>query len=256
MVEVGYLTKKVVSVFCFPLGFSLLMIFAGLFLLYLKPGSRRRMAFIFLGAVWLLVLSLPITGFLLTRSLEAEAGPYANPADLSQKGVQYIVVLGGSRVIADMTPADRWGCSILRVMEGLRLWKSIPSSLLVLSAGSALGENSDAEAMAVLLNELGVPRESLVLETRAGDTIGEARLFSKLVGTKPVALVTSAQHMPRSMELFRSLGLEPIPCPCWFQATRWPEWYRWFLPDAGALLESHCAMKEYLGRLWLKIRRP
>ncbi|MFH1116232.1 MAG: ElyC/SanA/YdcF family protein [Pseudomonadota bacterium] len=254
MAEVGFFAKKIISAFCFPLGFSLLLIFGGLILAFRKPASRVRLVPIVIGAVSLLVMCFPISEFLLTRSLEAQAGHYADPEDLRRKGVEYVVVLSGSQVIADMTPADRWRCPILRVMEGVRLWKGIPGSRLVLSGGGSPASKSDAEAMAALPKELGVPESSLIFETRAWDTADEAKLLAEVVGDKPFALVTSARHLPRSMELFNKLGLQPIPCPCWFEATSRPEWYQWFLPDAEALRNAQYAIKEYLGWLWLRIR--
>jgi len=207
------------------------------------------------GSIWLLVMSFPITGFLLMRPLEVEAGDYGKPSELAQKGVRYVVVLGGETVTGDSSPADRWRCTIPRVMEGVRLRNGIPGSILILSGGSSPGSQSQAEAMAALPRQLGVPKQFLILETRAWDTMDEANLFARVVSKGPFALVTSAIHMPRSMELFRNLGLNPIGCPCEFRTKRWPAVERWFLPDADGLLDSQEAIHEYLGRLWFKIRK-
>jgi len=198
---------------------------------------------------------MPITGYLLLHPLEVEAGNYADSKELVQKGVKHVVVLGASVVTGDASPADRWQGGLFRVMEGIRLWKAVPSAMLVLSGGSYPGGQSSAEAMAVLPEQCGVPRKSLMLETRAKDTAEEARLFTEIVGNKPFALVTSAVHMPRSLALFRSLGADPIACPCDFQAKRLPAWYTWFLPYAEGLQRSHAALHEYYGKLWLVIRK-
>jgi len=206
------------------------------------------------GSIWLLVMSLPITGFLLMRPLEIEAGGYGNPSELAKEGVRYIVVLSGDTVTGDSSPTDRWGHSILRVMEGIRLRQGIPNSILVLSGASSPGSQSQADAMATLPSQLGVPKQSLMLETRAWDTIDEAKLFAHVVGKEPFALVTSATHLPRSMEIFRNLGLKPLGCPCDFRTKKWPATERWFLPGAEGLLDSEYAIHEYLGRLWFMIR--
>ncbi len=263
MSAMAFLAKKIISVFFYPLGVSLVLLFCGMLLW--RRTAKRRLGFgmTLLGTLLLLVMSLPITGFLLTHHLEAKAGDYGNPSELAQKGVRYIVVLAHSTVTGESLAADRWGRSILGVMEGMRLRKGIPNSVLVLSGGSSPGRQSEAEAMAELPCELGVPRESLVLETRAWDTLDEARIFAQVVGKEPFALVTLAEHMPRSMELFEAFGLHPVSCPYDFAtrerptltAQNWPLLYKWFVPNAGSLLESHSAIHEYVGILWFRIRR-
>jgi len=198
-----------------------------------------------------------VTGFVLLRPLELEAGDYANPSELASRGVEYVVVLGATAVTEDLSSIDRWsGEGILRLMESIRLWEAVPGSKLMLSGGSFPGRQSNSEAMAVLPTKLGVPRESMILETRAADTIDEANLFLKMLGIeKPFALVTSALHMPRSMEIFRGLGMKPIACPCAFRTKVWPIWYSWFVPDVSGLQNSHLAFHEYLGMAWLSLRR-
>jgi uncharacterized SAM-binding protein YcdF (DUF218 family) len=243
-----------VSALCYPLGFSLFLLFAGIIVARARSTSRAGWLLVVVGSVWLLVMSLPITGYLLMRPLELSAGPYADPSELSRRGVRYIVVLGGSRVINDMTPADRWGPSLGRVIEGIRLWKNIPNSRLILSAGGAPAATSDAHAMAALPIQLGVPREALVLETRAWDTADEADLLHTTLGREPFVLVTSAGHIPRAMRQFRRLGLEPIPAPCDFRTKRLPIWYRWFLPEVTGLEVSTSAIHEYIGGIWLLVK--
>ena len=101
---------------------------------------------------------------------------------------------------------------------------------------------------------LGVPRESLILETRALDTDDEANLFKPIVRNAPFALVTSASHMPRALRLFRSKGMNPLPCPCDFRAKRRQPLFVLLSPNADGLYNSEIALHEYYGRMfyWLK----
>jgi len=254
MEAVGYFAKKLVSTFCYPLSFSLLVLFVGIILWRARRRPRAGFALTLTAAMLLVVVSFPVTGYVLTKALETEAGPYADPSELKRRGVKYIVVLGAELVTAERTPADRMGNSLFRVMEGIRLWRGIEDGVLVLSGGSMPGTSSEAEAMAALPMELGVPRKALVLETGAWDTEGEARIFSRLVGKEPFALVTSALHIPRAMRHFQSLGLNPIACPCEFKIARPLLRYQWFWPNADALLRSQMAIHEYLGRAWLTLK--
>ncbi len=254
MDSIGFVLKKVVSTFCYPVGLVLVLLIVGQIFLFFKKWLLPAKSMIAAATLVLLTASCPITSFLLTNHLEARAGGYADPGKLKREGVRFIVVLGGALVTDVQTPADRWGCSILRVMEGVRLCLQIPNSRLVLSGGSLPGRSSQAAAMEVLPTSLGIPRSALILETRAWDTDDEARIFTELVGNKPFALVTSAVHMPRAMRLFRSKGAHPIPCPCDFQALVMPPFRSWFLPSANALQETQSVAHEYLGMLWQRIR--
>ncbi len=202
-------------------------------------------------------MSLPIVTTHLVGSLENSAGPYVDPEELPRQHVQHIVVLAATYVDFRSTAADRWDrAGLQRLMEGVRIFKRFPEAKLILSGGSFGANQSDPDAMADLPVALGIPRSSLVLLTTARDTEHEARLVSKIVGERPFALVTSAIHIPRSMAIFRSLGMHPIPCPCDFQSKKQPSIYvRQFIPSAHALQTSTDALHEYMGLVWFRLRR-
>lgn len=243
-----FFIKKTISVTIYPIGLALAMVIVGLFLSARKWAKLAKIAWI-AAILTLFVFSLGWTGFTLMTWLEDEAGSYANPDELKSQGVEHIVVLGGTSFTDGMSASDVWDRSVLRLLEGVRLWRKIPGSKLVLSGGAPSSE----KVMAELPLFLGVPRDSLILETRALDTDDEANLFKKLVRDKPFALVTSASHIPRSMSLFRAKGMNPIPCPCDFRARKKPPLYELLSPGPG-MDNSEIALHEYYGRLfyWLK----
>ncbi len=255
MDSVAFIAKKVVGSLLCPLGFSLFLIFLGAFIAWVRRKARLGLLLVITGAALLYVLSCPITGFLLLNELEAEAGQYADPEDLHRKGVHHIVVLGGSIVTHRGSAADRYGDSIFRTVEAIRLWRAIPGSMLVISAGSTPEQKSDKEAMAELPVQLGVPKEAMVLITEAWDTRDEAKIVAKIVGRMPFALVTSAIHMPRAMRIFQSAGMKPIACPCHFKTLVRPPMYSWLLADAEYLRRSQSAVHEYVGRTWHVLTR-
>jgi len=232
------------------------MMMAGLLLARLRRQKRLGFVLFMAGWCWLFVMSLPITSIFLGQSLEQMAGPYANPEDLSRAGVAHIAILAATSVESGLSPADRWGAvGLLRLMEGIRLFQALPGTTLLISGGSFRERQSSAESMAELPVVLGIPREALIIETRGRDTEHECRLFAQVVGNSPFALVTSALHMPRSIEILRDLGLEPIPCPCDFRSFRNSERVRWYLPSAIALRETTLAIHEYLGIAWHRAGR-
>jgi len=250
---IAFVTKKILSAFLYPLGISAGLSFLGFAIWKTRRACGIAMFCVVTGAIFLVVMSLPITATLLLGSIEKEAGPYADAAFLRSKHVRYIVVLGGAGRTARLSPADRTGPSIFRVMEGVRLWKGVPGCKLVLSGMGFGSEANNPALMGQLAIDLGVPRDSLIVKAQAWDTCQEARLFSKLVGREPFALVTSAYHIPRAMMLFQMYGLNPIASPCEFKAEVWPPWYSWVIPGAKALWESTLVIHEYIGMIRAKL---
>ena len=252
-----FLAKKLISVFLYPLGASLLLLFVGTILWRRRPKSHAGPIMVTAGAVWLLLMSLPITGFILLRSLEVQAGRYADPVELSRNGIRHIVVLGGDLRAGNLTSADRIAnTSLVRVMEAIRLWKQIPDSRLVLSGGSVSNKlMTTADGMALLAKELGVPRDAIILEDKSRDTEDEARLLKSMLGTDPFALVTAACHMPRSVRLFRQKGLNPIPAPADFETTEFIFSFNSLLPTIQGLGMTHNAIHEYLGICMAMVRQ-
>jgi uncharacterized SAM-binding protein YcdF (DUF218 family) len=232
---IAFATKKAFSALLCPVGMCLVLLFAALFFWRRTPKGRLSAWLVFLAASWLLITSLPITAFLVMRPLEHQAGPYADPEDLKRLGVQYILVLGGGG------PAD-W-----RVVEGIRLWRHLPKTQLVLSGG----READAAAMRGLPMEMGVWEGALITDTKAFDTQDEARVLGEIVGKTPFALVTSAYHIPRAIKIFRKAGLNPIPAPCEYRAKKLTALPTCVLPGADALLMTQLAIHEYLGIAWL-----
>jgi uncharacterized SAM-binding protein YcdF (DUF218 family) len=221
----------------YPVGATFVLLLVGATLLL--TGSKKAGTFFILAAgIVLFVFSLPWTGFTLLHRLEAEAGSSGDPARLRAAGVRYIVVLNNGLA------------STSRLLEGIRLWHEMPNTKLVLSRRTL----NSVDARAGDLLHFGVPREALlILEPQALDTADEVARFKPIVGREPFALVTSAFHMPRAVQLFRAKGARPIPCPCEFDNSRLST-YQLFVPSFSNLEYSKLALHEYYGRLfyWIK----
>ncbi|MGC8659493.1 MAG: YdcF family protein, partial [Desulfomonilaceae bacterium] len=158
-------------------------------------------------------------------------------ATLRSKGVRYVIVLGGD------------GPGHPRLREGTRLWREIPDSKLVL-----LGDTSGSlDALAELSSKLGVPKDALIPVLAQGNTADEAVRIKPIVGSDPFALVTSAYHIPRAIQLFRAQLADPIPCPCEFNGWR-PSTAQLLVPRVRNLMYARLPLREYYGRLfyWVK----
>ncbi|MCB2184800.1 MAG: YdcF family protein [Deltaproteobacteria bacterium] len=242
--------KKLVSQLILPVGLVLLWWAGGCLWWARRPKSRGGPGCLVLAGVLLLGFSLPVVAEALLAPLEERAGGYAQPAALAARGVRRVVVLSGGRQAGPLTPADRLGRStVLRLLEGLRLWKGLPGASLVLSGGAYEG-GSVARDMAQVARELGVPTAALSVEDLSWDTDDQARRLAGLLGKEPFALVTSASHLPRALLIFRQYGLQPVPAPADFR-TKSTDAAPWaWLPGSQALNLTHLALYEYYGLTW------
>ncbi|MGB6067617.1 MAG: ElyC/SanA/YdcF family protein [Desulfomonilaceae bacterium] len=253
----SFMAKNLIGRMLNPICGSLLLSLIGMIFWRLRPDRRTGLILVLSGALLLLAMSLPMTGDLLVHSLELKAGAYADPAELSRDGVRWIVVLGGDLRGGDLSPADRVACSsLVRVMEGVRLWKGLPKSKLVLSGGSVFPPKmSTGLGMALLAQEIGVPKNAIVVENQSRDTEDEARFLKPILEKDRFALVTSAYHMRRSVLHFKRMGLDPIPAPADFLTKDFQEGFGGLIPSPDALAMSQTAIHEYVGTQWLRIKQ-
>ena len=77
----------------------------------------------------------------------------------------------------------------------------------------------------------------------------------KIVGDNKFILVTTASHMPRSMALFKKLGMQPIPAPTDHAMKRRQGIHPGvFFPNSGKIRNAELVFHEYLGLAWAKLR--
>ncbi|SPW68765.1 inner membrane protein [Escherichia coli] len=126
--------KKVIGNMLLPLPLMLLIIGAGLALLWFSRFQKTGKIFISIGWLALLLLSLQPVADRLLRPIESTYPTWNN----SQK-VDYIVVLGGG-----YTWNPQWAPSsnlinnsLPRLNEGIRLWRENPGSKLIFTGGVA-----------------------------------------------------------------------------------------------------------------------
>jgi uncharacterized SAM-binding protein YcdF (DUF218 family) len=137
-----------------------------------------------------------------------------------------------------------------RVRFAASLAHRFPATTLIISGGQAFDNGtarSESDALALMLEELGVARERLVLESLSRTTAENAALTAPRAGEGSWLLVTSAFHMPRAVGAFRQAGLSVIAAPV-----------DWRVGDSSSLQgfdvianlsKVNLVTKEYLGLL-------
>jgi uncharacterized SAM-binding protein YcdF (DUF218 family) len=237
-----------------PLGTALLLGLLGLLLL---PKARRAGAtLLVIGLAWLWFWSTPAASDALQQELE---GRYPARAAESLPRADAIVVLGGA--MAPPSPGQPYpdlGSAADRVWHAARVFRAGKAPLVLASGGSdpEVSRVAEAEIIAGLLVELGVPAAAILRESASRNT-RENAVFSVDVlrprQVKSILLVTSALHMPRAVAEFERVGFQVIPAATDHAQAKWGGVQRW-LPDTGALDTSARGMKEVVGK-WAVGRR-
>jgi len=245
-----------------PVTFSILISLIGLLLLWFTKRQKTGKIFVSLGIFLLLLFSYnaisnqllkPLENKYNTNTIQREKGIPSENID----SVKFIVVLGGGHISDSRLPVTSQigEETLVRLIEGIRLYRKYTGVKLVLSGGSVFDPMPDADIMAKLAKELGVNENDILIESESKDTMDEAHFIKPIVNNDRFLLVTSASHMPRSMALFKKAGMNPIPAPTGHKVkdsqTLDP---LLFFPKAENLLESEAGLHEYLGIAWAKLR--
>lgn len=246
----GFFLKKLFSAFLLPLPFSLAIIFLGLIFLWFTKKQKVGKILVTIGAVLLLFMGTRIATVLIISPLDHAYSVYKidknNP-------VKFIVVLSGGAGFTSGVPMNTNSdhVTLSRIMEGIRIYKSIPGSKIVLTGGPVSSTIPFSVIESYLLVQLGIPKEDIILDTKSLDTTQEVLNVRKIVKDEPFVLVTSAVHMTRAVKLFQKQGMSPISAPTDFYVSG--RSYIIPIPSASSLHSIDAAIHEYIGIFWAKM---
>jgi uncharacterized SAM-binding protein YcdF (DUF218 family) len=219
---VTYYASKIFWLAAQPLSLALLLLVFSLLVGLLKWNRLRTWASI--AAALILFLTLfTTTGSVLLQVLEDRIPR----AELPVSGPGCIIMLGGG-VEAEVIAA-RGGFEMNqagdRFIETLRLAREFPAARILVSGGDgSFSGNYEGDAVVAtrFFEAFDVPADRLIRETDSRTTFENVENTRELLtanGLDRCLLVTSAFHMPRSIGLFRKLGLDVLPWPTDFRTT-------------------------------------
>jgi uncharacterized SAM-binding protein YcdF (DUF218 family) len=250
-----FLIKKVVAPFFFPLSICLEILLLGLFVLWFTRRQRTGKILVSIGVIFLTTISYGAVSDMFLGPLESKYLPITDTSAF--QNVKWVVVLGGGHFSDPKLPiSDQLSdASLFRLVEGIRIHKKILNSKLVLSGGSVFNSTSDAGVMAKMAVALGIEKKEIVLESESKDTKDQARFIQNIIGSSRFILVTSASHMARSIALFETKGMKPIPAPTgyWVKNSLKISPARFF-PSGKGIDKMQRVVYEYLGIVWARLR--
>lgn len=255
--------SKLLPLFVYPLGLACILLVVTLITLWQRP---RIAALSTLSALLILVVSG--NGWVANHALRSLEARYIPPTDLP--AADAIVVLGGA--VKPQSPPRPWidlSEAGDRVIHGAQLYRARKAPLVVLSGGRIDwkgGGPSESEDMAKLAEALGVPRSAMLQDPTSLNTYENAVNVRKLLeerGIRQILLVTSALHMPRSIQIFRKQGFEAVAAPTDFWVTDAELQYSVdtlqakllnLIPDAENVNKVSRTLKEYIGLVVYRLR--
>ena len=211
-----FFISKLVWIFGQPLSLAFFLVFFALI-----AGLLRWRSLSILGAmgsaIILFVTLYTTAGNRMMQDLEERfANPSADPDNL-----QCMIVLGGAfeSEVNTARHGIEFSSAADRFIEALRLAQKFPQSRILVSGGdgsiSGIYEG-DAAASERFFPLFGVGRDRLIEEKSSRTTFENAvntKEFLASQGLSNCLLITSGFHMPRSVGIFRKLGIDIVPWP-------------------------------------------
>ena len=251
MQEFYIIIKSLIYHLFFPVSLCIEILLAGFIILWFLKKKRLGNIFLISGVILLVLFSTYSFPSYLLQRLEYKYPPLTD-SDINSKysDIRYIVVLGGGITYSERLPitSQFYPSSLVRIAEGIRLYLKLnqDSSVKLIVSGGGNYPVTSAELMARLSEGVGIKKEDIIIEKDSYTTYDEAINIKPVVKEERFFLVTSAGHMPRSMALFKNIGLHPIAVPTdhWVDEEKGHDW---LLPSADNLKKMELASYEYLG---------
>ena len=233
-----------------PNTLALVLALVGLALVW---GGRRRWGrWLMLAGLgyYAIILVSPASQWITMPLEDRFARPNPPPAH-----VDGVVVLGGAvdQVLTEAHGIPALNGAAERMTEMLVLARRYPEARLVFTGGQGTfiqGEVTESDVARRLWTEMGLPEGRVIYEDRSRNTHENAVLTRDLVRPRPGEtwlLVTSAQHMPRAMGVFRQAGWPgPVPWPVNYTSGGTPRaWYD--APFPTRLNQFEGSLREWVG---------
>lgn len=258
-----YVLSKILDVALSPLTWALVLLALAL------PAARgraarsprvrrRKRALGALGLAVLFVCSTPYVDNAISWSLERSAA-----STYDREAVYDVVILlggVGDERVWSMTGEPSLNENVERLVATHRLLRDGHARYAIVSGGvnDALYQAfNEAAMLAGMLRDWGIAGERVIVEDQAKNTRENALLSAAIVrerGFRRVLVVTSAFHVPRSMDCFRAVGLDADFLAVDHRAIPPVLELRQLLPRAEALFRTSAAIRELSGRAVYRAR--
>ncbi len=211
-----------------------------------RAARGRRLTFAAL-ALFILFGFVPLGSWLI-RPLEARFPP----SPLTRAPGTIVVLAGGESLgSSEWRGALELSEAGERVFEGAALAHRFPSARLAIAGGVRLdgGRFSDVELVSDGWRRIGIDPRRIIVIDKTLDTCANATGAQRL--PRPILVVTTAAHMPRSVACFRQAGIEPLVYPVDYRAVPPGEFAKRITSNLDRV---DFALHEWIGLAWYRLR--
>jgi uncharacterized SAM-binding protein YcdF (DUF218 family) len=224
-----------------------------------RPRGRtiaRAMLAILVGCYW--IASLPVVA----DAIQSGYPPVPTMSSDAFNDNDTVVVLGAGLQtyrIGEEEIAVPTAQSALNVLDGAALFRRMRSPWVIVTGGIADAGRQrarEADVLAVLLEEHGVPADRIVKELASNTTHTQAinvAALAKSRGFGRLIIVTSPAHLRRAVPSFRAQGVAAEGYPARYASDRRVPASRW-LPSIEAHDITQDALYDYAGWLYYRSR--
>jgi uncharacterized SAM-binding protein YcdF (DUF218 family) len=248
--------SKILAFFTSPSNVMFVVAALGAVLMF-TPFARAGRRLTVLGILLLALAGFAPLGNALILPLEQRFPAW----DASRGAPDGIIVLGGAigPALSNSRGEPQLNEAAERVTVVGELAQRYPNARIVFTGGDGTlfgTGGAEAEHSLRLFESFGIPRGRIELEGVSRNTAENATLTKALVKPKPGErwiLVTSANHMPRSIGCFRRAGFAVEAYPVDWRTAGAGDLFTVSLSFAGGLARVDVATREWLGLLiyWL-----
>lgn len=233
-----------------PIGIVWLIIFAAV---CWCAFQRRRMGFLIVMAIWILV-SVSHNRYFAAWIYHFVEYPFVQLAE-DHPTLRTVIVLGGGAGV-DPVGEPQLGGDGQRLVDTAKYWHAGRTHSIICTGSNPLNRDP-CDIGKRLLTTIGVD-PTVIYKVPGNNTSEEMKSVKAFLDSPPeafpvdgkVGLVTSAYHMPRAMRLAKGQGLDLLPLPCGFRVKGDVEFSPWYLvPTSGAASTVGAATKELLAAI-------
>ncbi len=244
--------SKVVWFILQPSSVVLIILLIGTAMLWSRWARMGRRV-VLLAGILLVVIGVSPAGHALILPLEER---FARADVTSGPPIDGIIVLGGTQNMSVSGSRDAIALneSGERLVEAAALAHRFPNAKVLLTGESSAflkSKSSEAEGAANLLESLGIKPDRFVLETRAKNTFQNAKYSAGLMEQDKKdsrwLLITSANHMPRAMGVFRAAGVRVEPWPVDYRTRGSTDIWLFFHRPSEGWRRMDLAVREWVG---------
>ena len=237
-----------------PLLISPLFLFIALTLFY---AIRYRLKVLFVSVIAISILSTPITAHLLWEELESDYTP--NAIDSITESDAIVVLSGSGSVVKNKHGIIFQWADPNRFFGATALFQANKAPTLIFTGGQFpwnFGDKTEGDYLKGEAILQGVPEEHIYVTRVVQNTAQEADAVKALLDDEnsKIILVTSAFHMLRASKLFETKEFDVIPFPVDFKSTKKKLTVMSFIPSTVGLHGTFTGFREFLGRLYYRIK--